>query len=74
MMLLLVLACTDAEIAKVTALGSAGHITCYSGGTIIYEGESSGRIATETQSDGWFFNEKKTNRLVRISGDCVITD
>jgi hypothetical protein len=53
--------CSDAELAQWSALGEEGHIVC-----------SSGKIATEDGSDGWFF--KKTNRLVRVSGDCVITN
>lgn len=71
-LLLLLLACTDAEKAQYSALGSSGHITCYSGGKVIYEGDSTGKILTEDRSDGWFFVDAKTKNLVRVSGDCVI--
>ena len=64
--------CTDAQIAQRRALGDAGHITCYSGGQVIYDGDSTGKILTEEQSDGWFFMDAKTQGLVRVSGDCVI--
>ena len=63
---------TDAPIAQRRALGDAGHITCYSGGQVIYDGDSTGKILTEEQSDGWFFMDAKTQGLVRVSGDCVI--
>lgn len=68
----LLLACTDAQVAQRSALGSPGHIICYSGGQIIYEGDSTGKILTEDRSDGWFFMDAKTKSLVRVSGDCVI--
>jgi hypothetical protein len=70
--LLLLLACTDAQIARNRALGDPGHITCYSGGQVIYDGDATGKILTEEQSDGWYFMDAKTDRLVRVSGDCVI--
>ena len=44
---MLLIACTDTEIAQLTAIGEPGHITCYSGGQVIFEGDSTGKIATE---------------------------
>ena len=55
-----------------TTLGSSGHITCYSGGKVIYEGYSTGKISSEHQSDGWFFQDIKTGKLIRVSGDCLV--
>lgn len=72
LILFLTLGCTDAKRAKLGAIGSSGHITCYSGGKVIYEGDSTGVISTEHQSDGWYFNEKGSNQLIRVSADCVI--
>jgi hypothetical protein len=69
---IIIAGCTDAEVAQWGSLGSSGHITCYSGGAVIYDGQSSGKIFSESSSDGWYFNDAKTNRLVRVSGDCVI--
>ena len=69
---MLLIACTDTEIAQLTAIGEPGHITCYSGGQVIFEGDSTGKIATEEQSDGWKFMDAATGRLVRVSGDCVV--
>lgn len=66
------IACSDAEFAKYKALGDPGDITCYSGGQIIYDGKSTGVILSEEQSDGWLLMDARTNRLVRVSGDCVI--
>ena len=66
--------CTDAERAQWTTIGTPGHVTCYSGGKVIYDGDSTGKIATENQSDGWFFEDAKTHKLIRVSGDCVIVN
>lgn len=64
--------CTNAEMAQFHALGDAGTITCYSGGKVIYQGQSTGKILTEKGSDGWYFQEKGTDQLIRVSGQCVI--
>ncbi len=71
-LLLALLACTDTERASWGAIGEPGHITCYSGGQVIYDGDSTGKIESERQSDGWLFMDAKTTRLVRVSGDCVV--
>lgn len=64
--------CTDGDVKQYTTLGSAAHIRCYSGALLIYEGDSTGKIASEHQSDGWFFEDAATHKLVRVSGACVI--
>lgn len=64
--------CSDAEQARWKAIGDPGDIECYSGGVLIYSGRSTGKIYSEEHSDGWYLNDSKTNRLVRVSGDCVI--
>lgn len=68
----LLVGCTPAEMAQYKAIGKAGHIVCYSGGEKIYEGYSEGKIQTEKKSDGWYFMEKQTGDLIRLSGDCLI--
>lgn len=64
--------CKDADIAQWTSVGSPAHVTCYSGGQVIYDGQSTGKVSTEHQSDGWYFEDAATHRLVRISGTCVV--
>lgn len=66
--------CTDAEKASWGALGDPGHVVCYSGAKLIYEGDSTGKIATVDGSDGWEFKDAKTGKFIRISGQCVITN
>lgn len=66
------MACTDAGWSKLTSLGSGAHIKCYSGGQIIYEGYSTGKVISEENSDGYFFRDKADDKLKEISGNCVI--
>lgn len=69
---LMLFGCTDGKWKKVTAIGNPAKVTCYSGGKVIFDGKSTGKVAPEEQSDGWFFEDAETNKLIRVSGDCVI--
>lgn len=69
---LLLIRCTDAERASLSAYGESSIIKCYSGGKIIYDGVSSGRVATTKESDGWEFKDMKSGKFIRVSGDCVV--
>ena len=62
----------DATIGKFTSLGKSAHIKCYSGGKVIFEGTSSGKVLSEKDSDGYFFKDKATGSMLEVSGDCVI--
>jgi hypothetical protein len=69
---LLTSGCTDARIGHIMVLGSQADVACYSAGRVIYEGRSTGRVESESQSDGWVFEEEGTGKLIRITADCVI--
>lgn len=71
-LLLLSQGCTDTTVASIEAMGRLGHIRCWSGALLTYEGDSTGRIQTVSQSDGWEFKDAKTGKFVRVSGACVI--
>jgi hypothetical protein len=64
--------CTDADMSNLTTLGSPAHIMCYSGNIVIYDGISTGKVATVDRSDGWQFVDVKTGKFMRVSGPCVI--
>lgn len=70
---LILFGCSNAEWAAFQALGKRHAIKCYSGGVVIYEGATTGKIENENQSDGYFFQDEQTGKLVRVSGNCVIT-
>jgi len=65
--------CSDATIGKLTSYGSNASVKCYSGGTLIYDGVSTGKVKSEAQSDGYFFRDKESNLMKEVSGDCIIT-
>jgi len=69
---LIITGCTDRSIAKLQAYGGSATIECYSGAMLIYKGESTGKIISEESSDGYSFVDKETNKLVEVSGNCVI--
>lgn len=71
-LVLLTMGCTDANRSEMFSVGSSFRVTCYSGGKVIWDGNSTGKVLPEAQSDGWYFEDAKTTNLVRVSGDCVI--
>ena len=70
---LFLFACTDAQRGKITSLGNSATIECYSGGKLIYSGKSTGKVQSEANSDGYFFRDDKLNKMIEVSGDCIIT-
>lgn len=65
-------ACTSGEQAAMGAWGRPHHIRQFSGGVLIGEWDSVGKI-NETQSDGYYFQDLKTGKLVSVSGTVQIT-
>ena len=63
---------TDGNMSKIKSYGDSRTIECYSGGKLIYKGESTGKIQSERSSDGYYFREKSSNKLMEVSGNCVI--
>lgn len=68
---LAVSACTDAGWEKLTAYGDAARVTCHSGGVVVFDDFSTGKVQQSDQSDP-FFKSATTGRLVEVSGDCRI--
>ena len=71
-LVVLLVSCTDGTIGKLTSYGDSRSIVCYSGGKLIYEGRSTGKIKSEQNSDGYYFVEQGTKKLMEVSGNCVI--
>ena len=70
---IILIACTDAQMAKLGGLGNEASVKCWSGTKVIYEGKSTGKVQSEADSDGYFFKDKATGKLMEVSGNCVIT-
>ena len=64
--------CSNAEKAKIGSWGEKHRITLYSGGQKIGEWTCTGRVENEESSDGFFFLDDKTGKLVRVGGTIVI--
>jgi hypothetical protein len=65
--------CTDAFWASAQALGAKHRVELWSGGQLVHEWTSTGKVLNERESDGYYFCDEKTKRLVRVTGDLVIT-
>jgi hypothetical protein len=68
--LLGVVSCSDARCSSNLNYGS-GAIKCYSMGTVVYEGTSSGRVEYN-EEDKWHFKDAFTGKYVRVDAECVI--
>lgn len=80
---LMVSMCAGVMVAGLTGCSSARQakflnmnkhdIRLFSGGKLIGEWKSRGPVLSEDESDGWFFMEDVTGKLLQVSGDVVIT-
>jgi len=69
---MLLSACTSARVAKFQSLGSKHKIILYSGGVVVGTWHSSGYIQNEEKSDGYYFKDDSTGKLISVSGTVVI--
>lgn len=67
-------ACTSSQRAQYTSFNSAFRITVWSGGKPVKEYISRGKVHTESESDGWYFSDKETGALIRISGTVTMEE
>jgi hypothetical protein len=70
---LLLTGCKDSDVAQLKSLGSRHHIRQFGcDGRVINEWWSTGNVSNESQSDGWYFEDEKTHKLVEVTGILVI--
>lgn len=70
---ILLSSCSDAERARIGGLGSKFKVEMYSGGVKVREWISTGKVVSEHNSDGYYFNDQESGKLIEISGDVVIS-
>ena len=70
---LTICSCTDASRARLTGYGDEYKVEMYSGGQMVRSWTASGKVHSEKGSDGYFFNDKATGKLIEVAGDVVIT-
>lgn len=68
-----IVGCTDAQISKLHPYGARHKVELYSGGEMVRSWISTGKPVNEEQSDGFYFCDSATNKVVRVTGDIVIT-
>ena len=67
-------ACTDAERAKLGGYGDEFKVEMVNcDGTVTRSWISSGKVQSEQNSDGYYFNDKKTGKLIEVTGRLIIT-
>lgn len=64
--------CMDADLSRLGAIGSPHKIVMWSGGKEAKIWYSTGKPKTLTDSDGWYFADKATGKLVYVSGNVSI--
>lgn len=66
--------CTDAEKAKWGGLGDEFKVEIINcDGTVARTWISSGKVLSESSSDGYYFMDKETGKLIEVTGRLVIT-
>ena len=70
---LTVVGCKDATRAQFSSLGKRHRVEMYSGGQKVREWIATGNISNEEHSDGWYFEDETTGKLVEVTGQLVIT-
>ena len=66
--------CTDEKWAKVGGLGDEFTIEMINcDGSVARTLISTGKVSSEANSDGYYFMEKGTNKLIEVTGRVVIT-
>ena len=69
--LILLSGCTDAAKGKLVSLNTPAEVKCYSGGILIYTGETTGKISNEAHSDGYYFKDKLSGDFIEINANCI---
>ena len=66
--------CTDAQRSKIGGYGDEFKVEMLNcDGTVARTWISSGKVQSEANSDGYYFNDKETGKLIEVTGRLVIT-
>jgi hypothetical protein len=65
--------CASADLSSMKSWGARHHVKQFSGGVLVGEWTSKGRILNEKSSDGYYFEDEKTGNPVMVSGTVQIT-
>jgi len=66
--------CTDAKKAQLLGYGDEFNVELVNcDGSVTKQWISTGKVHTEKDSDGYYFKDKKSGNLIRITGNIIIT-
>jgi hypothetical protein len=65
--------CTDSERSRLGSYGSQARITCFSGGVVIREYMSTGKVQ-QNRAGGLDFKDVKTGKFARTFADCFVEE
>ena len=63
--------CTDAEMSKMGGYGDTFTVKVVGPDTIITY-HSTGKVVSEQNSDGYYFTNRETGKLIEVSGNVII--
>ncbi|MGJ8515290.1 hypothetical protein R84865_002238 [Carnimonas sp. R-84865] len=70
--ILLISGCTDAKRARLLSYGSAANVSCYSGGRLVLDDLSTGRVISDESGSGVYYESANTGKFVHTYADCII--
>ena len=66
--------CTDAQRSKIGGLGDEFKVEMINcDGSVARTWISSGKVSSEANSDGYYFKDKASGKLIEVTGRLVIT-
>jgi hypothetical protein len=68
---ILMVSCTDATISKIGGYGDTFTVKVLGPDTVITY-HSTGKVISENGSDGYYFNDRETGKLIEVSGTVII--
>lgn len=66
--------CTDGELSKIGGYGSEFKVEMINcDGSVSNSWISSGKVQSEVNSDGYYFKDKQSGKLIEVTGRLIIT-
>lgn len=67
--------CTDAQKSKFYGLGDEFKVELVNcDGSVTHSWVSTGKVQSEDSSDGYYFRDKATNKLIEVTGTLIISE
>jgi hypothetical protein len=70
--LLCLTSCTDSFRSSFTSLGSEHRVCLYSGGKLVREWRSTGKVTSGEHGTRFAFRDKETKSYIRVTGNVTV--